>query len=153
METMGNLLDGKVIIVTGGGPGVGRGIALAAARAGADVIVNDIGVGPGGEIEPASGPGQDVVNEIGAFGAGAAACTESVSTWPSAQKIIQAALDHFGRIDGVVNNAGILRDTIFHKLPPKISISWSTSISKVRSMSAAPPRRISRHRGPAASST
>ncbi len=116
---MDKLLDGKVVIVTGGGRGVGRGIALEAARQGAKVIVNDIGVGPGGEAEAAVGPAQEVVAEIKAAGGEAAASEDSVATWPSAQKIVQAALDHFGRIDGVVNNAGILRDTIFHKLPPE----------------------------------
>jgi NAD(P)-dependent dehydrogenase (short-subunit alcohol dehydrogenase family) len=116
---MSGLLEGKVIIVTGGGRGVGRGIALEAAREGAKVIVNDIGVGPGGEVEGGEGPAGDVVAEIKAAGGEAAACNDSVSSWVSAQKIIQSALDNFGRIDGIVNNAGILKDTIFHKLPPE----------------------------------
>jgi NAD(P)-dependent dehydrogenase (short-subunit alcohol dehydrogenase family) len=116
---MTGLLEGKVIVVTGGGRGVGRGIALEAAKAGGKVIVNDLGVGPGGEADGGAGPAHDVVNEIKAAGGQAAASTDSVSTWDGAQKIVQAALDHFGRIDGVVNNAGILRDTIFHKLPPE----------------------------------
>src|SRR4051794_23200610 len=115
---MSGLLEGKVIVVTGGGRGVGRGIALSVASEGAQVIVNDIGVGPGGEVEGGTGPAQAVVDEIRAAGGEAAACDESVSTWATAQKIIQSALDHFGRIDGVVNNAGILKDTIFHKLSP-----------------------------------
>ncbi|GLR67034.1 3-hydroxyacyl-CoA dehydrogenase [Acidocella aquatica] len=114
---MSGLLEGRVIIVTGGGRGVGRGIALNAASQGARVIVNDIGIGPGGEVEGGTGPACDVVDEIKAAGGEAAACYDSVSTWASAQKIIQSALDNFGRIDGVVNNAGILKDTIFHKMP------------------------------------
>ena len=116
---MNGALDGKVIVVTGGGRGVGRGIALEAARHGAKVVVNDIGVGPGGEAEGDVGPAHEVVAEIRALGGEAAASEDSVSSWASAQRIVQAALDHFGRIDGVVNNAGILRDTIFHKLPPE----------------------------------
>src|SRR5205809_295329 len=106
---MSGILEGKVIVVTGGGRGVGRGISLLAAKEGAKVIVNDIGVGPGGEPEPGGGPAAEVVAEIKAAGGEAAACTDSVSTWPTAQKIVQAALDNFGRIDGVVNNAGILK--------------------------------------------
>lgn len=116
---MSGLLSGKVIVVTGAGRGVGRGIALEVARQGGSVIVNDIGVSPTGESEGGLGPAQDVVEEIRAAGGAAEACTDSVATWASAQKIVQSALDHFGRIDGVVNNAGILKDTIFHKLPPE----------------------------------
>lgn len=114
---MSGILEGKVIIVTGGGRGVGRGIALGAAAQGAKVIVNDIGAGPGGDVESGTAPAYDVAEEIKMAGGEAAPCTDSVSSWVSAQKIIQAALDNFGRIDGIVNNAGILKDTIFHKMP------------------------------------
>jgi len=112
------VLEGKVIVVTGGGRGVGRGIALEAASQGAQVIVNDLGGAPagGGADER---PAEDVVAEISAAGGEAAASTDSVSTWESAQKIIQCALDNFGRIDGVVNNAGILKDAIFHRMTPE----------------------------------
>ena len=110
-----SLLEGKVVVVTGAGAGVGRGIALEAARQGAKVIVNDIGVnmdGTGGS----AGPAQKVVEEIKAFGGEASANTDSVADWPAAQKIVQQALDVYGRIDGVVNNAGNLRDVLFHKM-------------------------------------
>jgi len=109
------LLEGKVMIVTGAGAGVGKAIALEAARQGAKVIVNDLGVnidGSGGSV----GPAQQTVDEIKAAGGEAAANTESVADWNSAQKIAQQALDLHGRIDGVVNNAGNLRDIIFHKM-------------------------------------
>ncbi|RDK05216.1 SDR family NAD(P)-dependent oxidoreductase, partial [Cupriavidus lacunae] len=104
-----NLLEGKVIIVTGAGAGVGKGIALEAARQGARVIVNDLGVamdGSGGS----AGPAQQTAEEIQAAGGVAAANTDSVADWASAQKIVQQALDLYGRVDGVVNNAGNLRD-------------------------------------------
>lgn len=110
------LLEGKVIVVTGAGAGVGKGIAMEAARQGAKVIVNDLGVAIDGS-GASSGPAQQTVDEIHAFGGIAAANTESVAEWKSAQSIISQALDLYGRIDGVVNNAGNLRDVIFHKMP------------------------------------
>ena len=113
---MQGLLEGKVIVVTGAGAGVGKGIALEAARQGAKVIVNDLGVAIDGS-GASSGPAQTTVDEIHAFGGTASANTESVAEWKSAQSIITQALDLYGRIDGVVNNAGNLRDVIFHKMP------------------------------------
>jgi NAD(P)-dependent dehydrogenase (short-subunit alcohol dehydrogenase family) len=110
------LLEGKVIVVTGAGAGVGKGIAMEAARQGAKVIVNDLGVAIDGS-GASSGPAQQTVEEIRAFGGTAAANTDSVAEWKSAQSIIAQALDLYGRIDGVVNNAGNLRDVIFHKMP------------------------------------
>jgi NAD(P)-dependent dehydrogenase (short-subunit alcohol dehydrogenase family) len=109
------LLEGKVIIVTGAGAGVGKGIALEAARQGAKVIVNDLGVnidGSGG----GAGPAQTTAEEIRAAGGTASANVDSVAEWGSAQKIVQQALDLHGRLDGVVNNAGNLRDVLFHKM-------------------------------------
>jgi len=109
------MMDGKVVIVTGAGRGVGRGVALLMAAEGARVVVNDIGAaldGSGGEQTPA----QEVVDEIAKAGGEAVASYDSVSEWASSQKIVQCALDTFGRIDAVVNNAGILRDVIFHKM-------------------------------------
>ncbi|MFT3666944.1 SDR family NAD(P)-dependent oxidoreductase [Piscinibacter sp.] len=109
------LLEGKVVIVTGAGAGVGKGIALEAARQGARVIVNDLGVAIDGSGSSA-GPAQQTVAEIEALGGTASANTDSVAEWPSAQKIVQQALDLYGRLDGVVNNAGNLRDVLFHKM-------------------------------------
>jgi NAD(P)-dependent dehydrogenase (short-subunit alcohol dehydrogenase family) len=109
------MMEGKVVVVTGAGGGIGREIALMMALAGAKVIVNDLGVsvsGDGGSTTPA----EQTKAIIEQRGGQAAISTESVASWDSARRIVQAALDHFGRIDGVVNNAGILRDVIFHKM-------------------------------------
>ena len=108
-------MEGKVVVVTGAGGGIGRDLALALAAAGARVVVNDVGVsasGEGGSVAPA----EAVVAEIRAAGREAAANADSVAEAPSAQRIVQCALDTFGRIDGVVNNAGILRDRMFHRM-------------------------------------
>ena len=109
------MVEGKVVVVTGAGGGIGRDIALAMAREGAKVVVNDIGASVSGEGNDA-GPAQAVVNELKALGAEAVANTDSVSDAAGAGRIIQTALDTFGRIDVVVNNAGILRDRFFHKM-------------------------------------
>jgi NAD(P)-dependent dehydrogenase (short-subunit alcohol dehydrogenase family) len=109
------MMQGKVAVVTGAGGGVGREIALMMADAGAKVIVADIGASLSGEGGSAS-PAQQTKALIEQRGGAAEICTESVAAWGSAQKIVQAALDHYGRIDAVVNNAGILRDGIFHKM-------------------------------------
>ena len=114
MSTQG-MVEGKVVVVTGAGGGIGRDIALAMAREGAKVVVNDIGASVSGEGNDA-GPAQKVVDEIKALGGEAAANTDSVSDVVAAGRIIQTALDTFGRIDVVVNNAGILRDRFFHKM-------------------------------------
>jgi NAD(P)-dependent dehydrogenase (short-subunit alcohol dehydrogenase family) len=110
-----NAVEGKVVVVTGAGNGIGRDIALAMARDGARVVVNDIGASLSGDPSDAN-PAEQVVTEIRAFGGEAIANRDSVSDPTAAQRIIEAAVDTFGRIDCVVNNAGILRDRIFHKM-------------------------------------
>jgi NAD(P)-dependent dehydrogenase (short-subunit alcohol dehydrogenase family) len=107
----------KVVIITGAGGGIGRELALAAALQGARVVVNDIGTSVHGEGSD-RGPAQKVVDEILAAGGRAVANTDSVSEWQSAQHIVESAMDHFGQVDAVVNNAGILRDRMFHKMSP-----------------------------------
>ena len=109
------MLEGKVAIVTGAGGGIGREIALAMGAAGAKVVVNDIGASLAGEGAD-QGPAERVAGEIRAAGGAAVANADSVSSWASANRIVQAALDAFGRVDCVVNNAGILRDRLFHKM-------------------------------------
>jgi NAD(P)-dependent dehydrogenase (short-subunit alcohol dehydrogenase family) len=115
---MPNIVAGKVAIVTGAGRGIGRGIALLLAQEGARVVVCDIGAsldGAGTDI----GPAQAVVDEIKKAGGAAIATTLSISEPANAEKIVAAALERFGRVDVLVNNAGILRDRIFHRM------SWS----------------------------
>lgn len=112
---MSKMLEGKVVVVTGAGGGIGRDMALSMASEGAKVVVNDIGTSTTGEGTDA-GPAQKVVEEIKALGGQAVANTDSVSEAASAARIIACAVDTFGRIDGVVNNAGILRDRFFHKM-------------------------------------
>ncbi|WP_237218169.1 SDR family oxidoreductase [Rugosibacter aromaticivorans] len=114
MSEQGMMQD-KVVVVTGAGRGIGRDIALLMAAEGARVVVNDLGGaadGSGSDQTPAG----SVVQEILAKGGQAVANYESVASWASAHRIIECALDNFGRIDSVVNNAGILRDVIFHKM-------------------------------------
>ncbi|WP_310384397.1 SDR family NAD(P)-dependent oxidoreductase, partial [Roseateles sp.] len=109
------MMENKVVLVTGAGGGIGRDIALAMAREGARVVVNDVGASVAGEGSNA-GPAQQVVDEIRALGGEAVANSDSVAEPVAAQRMVDTALDSFGRIDCVVNNAGILRDRFFHKM-------------------------------------
>jgi NAD(P)-dependent dehydrogenase (short-subunit alcohol dehydrogenase family) len=106
---MSGLCDGRVVVVTGAGGGIGRAHALLFAKEGAKVVVNDIGGARDGSGTSA-GPAQQVVDEIKGLGGEAVAHTDDISTWDGAKSLIQLAIDTFGGIDVVVNNAGILRD-------------------------------------------
>ena len=106
---MSGLCDGRVVVVTGAGGGIGRSHALLFAKEGAKVVVNDLGGSRDGSGTSA-GPAQQVVDEIKAAGGEAIAHTEDISSWDGAKSLIQLAIDTFGTLDVVVNNAGILRD-------------------------------------------
>ena len=109
-------LDGRVAVITGAGRGIGREHARLFAQEGASVVVNDLGGANDGSGSDA-GPAQEVVAEIRAAGGSAAANTDNVATWAGAQALVQQAIDEFGRLDVVVNNAGILRDGYLAGLP------------------------------------
>ncbi len=102
-------LDGRVAVITGAGRGIGREHALLFAKEGAKVVVNDLG-GKEDGTGADQGPAHDVVAEIKAMGGEAVANTDSCSDWEGGQRIIQTALDTFGELHVLVNNAGILRD-------------------------------------------
>jgi NAD(P)-dependent dehydrogenase (short-subunit alcohol dehydrogenase family) len=112
---MAGLLKGKVAIVTGSGRGIGRAEALALAAEGARVVVNDVGVERDGRGS-SNAPADEVVAQIKERGGEAVASYDSVADFRAAGRIIQAALDHFGRLDILVNNAGIFRDVLFHQM-------------------------------------
>lgn len=109
------MIAGKVVVVTGAGRGIGREIALLMASAGGRVVVNDLGASLGGEGTDTS-LAATVAKEICEGGDEAVPNTDSVTTSAGAANIVKTAIDAFGRIDCVVNNAGILRDVIFHKM-------------------------------------
>ena len=105
----GGICDGRVVVVTGAGNGLGRAHALAFAAEGAKVVVNDIGTSREGEGSSA-GPAQQVVDEIRAAGGEAVANTDDIADWEGAGRLMQTAVESFGGLDVLVNNAGFLRD-------------------------------------------
>ena len=113
---MARLLEGKVAIITGSGRGIGREEALLMAKHGAKVVVNDLGAHFDGTGTADVHPAQEVVNEIKAMGGEAVTNGESVSDFKGAKRIVECALDHFGKLNIVVNNAGILRDRMIFNM-------------------------------------
>lgn len=106
------ICENRTVIVTGAGAGIGRAHALALAAAGANVVVNDLGTSGSGE-GASSGPAEAVVAEIAAAGGKAVASPHNVADWDQAGELVKLAIDTFGGLDAVVNNAGILRDRMF----------------------------------------
>lgn len=122
---MAGALNDQVVAITGAGRGIGREIALLCAREGAAVVVNDFGSAADGEGSDSS-PAKEVVREIEGFGGRAIANFASVADPAGAVSIIEDAVSKFGRIDALVNNAGILRDRIFHKMS---HVDWNDVIN------------------------
>src|SRR4051812_17191369 len=122
---MTNFLAGKVIAVTGAGRGIGRAVALACAAEGAAVVVNDYGVSIDGN-EPSSDVADGVVTEIEAAGGRAAAVADDISTMEAGERIVRTAVESFGRIDGVVCVAGILRERMLFNMAED---EWDAVIS------------------------
>jgi NAD(P)-dependent dehydrogenase (short-subunit alcohol dehydrogenase family) len=121
---MPGICDGRVVIVTGGGRGIGAEHAVEFARQGARVVVNDLGGAPDGSGSDA-GPAAEVVQRITATGGEAVANTDDVTDFDAAARLVATAIDTFGRLDTVVNNAGMLRDRMFVNMSPQ---EWDDSI-------------------------
>jgi NAD(P)-dependent dehydrogenase (short-subunit alcohol dehydrogenase family) len=115
---MTGICEGRIVVVTGSGNGLGKSYALAFARAGAKVVVNDLGVSLAGEGRDTA-TAQKVVDEIRSFGGEAVANGDDVADWDGAARIIKTAVDTFGGLDVVVNNAGIVRDRMFVSCTPE----------------------------------
>lgn len=113
------ICEGRVAIVTGAGNGLGKAYALGLAAEGAKVVVNDLGVGTHGEAGLTKGAAEQVVDEIRAMGGEAVANTDDVAEWDSGKRMVEAALDNFGTLHAVVNNAGFVRDRMFFTCSPE----------------------------------
>jgi NAD(P)-dependent dehydrogenase (short-subunit alcohol dehydrogenase family) len=113
------VLDGKVVVVTGGGNGIGKECALLAGREGASVLVNDLGGGLKGEDAGSAGPAEQVAQEIRAAGGKAISNSDSVSDYDAVVAMMEQAKKEFGGLHAVINPAGILRDGMFHKMSPE----------------------------------
>jgi NAD(P)-dependent dehydrogenase (short-subunit alcohol dehydrogenase family) len=129
-------MTGRVAVVTGAGRGIGRATAVALGKAGWAVVANDLGVGPAGAGADA-GPAQEAAAEIRDAGGRAVASTADISDWDAAREMVRSAVEEFGRLDGVVNCAGILRDKIFHKMAAddwdqvmRVHLNGSFSVSR-----------------------
>src|SRR3990172_10690455 len=110
-----NRLEGRVAIITGAGRGIGRGVAKLLAEEGASVVVNDYGVAVDGS-QPSEGPAADVANEITSAGGKAVPNFDTVATVEGGGRLIRTALDAFGRLDILINVAGILRDRMIFNM-------------------------------------
>lgn len=111
------VLQGKVVLVTGGGRGIGRECALLAAKEGASVVVNDLGASVGGDDLGSAGPAEEVAAEIRAMGGQAVSNSDSVTSMSGVNAMVEQAKDTFGGLHSVISPAGILRDGMFHKMP------------------------------------
>jgi NAD(P)-dependent dehydrogenase (short-subunit alcohol dehydrogenase family) len=120
------VLDGKVVLITGGGNGIGKETALLLAREGAKVVVNDLGGALTGGDEGSSGPAEAVAKQIKAAGGQAVSNSDSVTDFKSVQRMVEQAKDTFGGLHAIVNPAGILRDGMFHKMTEE---DWDKVIS------------------------
>lgn len=113
------ICEGRVVIVTGAGNGLGKAYALALAAEGAKVVVNDLGVGTHGEAGLTKGAAEQVVDQIRAMGGQAIANTDDVADWEAGKRMVDMAISEFGRLDAVVNNAGFVRDRMFFTCTPE----------------------------------